>query len=677
MSVRALCGSVSLVLSALAAASAAAQAPARRPNIVMVFTDDHATHALSAYGSKINSTPNLDRIAAAGMRFDRAFVTNSICAPSRAVLLTGKHSHVNGQLTNTERFDGAQPTFPKLFQQAGYATAMLGKWHLGSEPTGFDHWRILIGQGTYYNPRFQSPAGTAVVPGYATDLITDMAIDWLARRDRDKPFLLFVQHKAPHREWTPALRHATLYDDVEIPAPATLFDDWRGRAVGAARQTMSVARDLSDLDLKLTLPGNLDEAQRTALERAYAADNELGRTLTGEARVRWQYQRYIKDYLRCVTAVDEGVGRLLDYLDTEGLAQDTLVIYASDQGFFLGDHGWYDKRWMYEESLRFPLLMRWPGQITPGSASAELVQNLDLAPTLLAAAGLAVPGDMQGKSLLPLLRGQPPPDWRRSVYYHYWEFPGVHDVPRHYGVRTAQHKLVRYYQLDAWELFDLTSDPDELRNVYDDPAYAVVRTELSAELVRLQRECGDSDPHRRLDALERAARAERAAKVPRTEVLRLARVGERVLARPQPAEKPLTFGAVCTPRGDGVVLAHGGRRFGYALYFADGRPCAAVREASQMYVARGEPVPAGQAVAVVGVLDAQGQLQLFVDGKAVAKVAASLLSHVPSEGLSIGRDSGSAVGDYTGEQPFDGEVTDLRIYYGALSRQEIEAWRRP
>lgn len=671
MFARARCWSV--FVSLLAAAGA--QAPAKRPNVLMVFTDDHAAHAISAYGSRINRTPQLDRLAQAGMRFDNAFVTNSICAPSRAVLLTGKHSHRNGQLSNEERFDGSQPTFPKLFQAAGYTTAMLGKWHLQSDPTGFDHWRVLVGQGTYYNPRFLHPDGSEVLRGYTTDLITDMAIGWLEQRDRDKPFLLFVQHKAPHREWTPAARHVDLYADVTIPEPDTLFDAGTSRAPGFATQTMSVARDLSDLDLKRELPRNLDEAQRAVLANAYAAQNAAGEQLRGEARTRFLYQRYIKDYLRCVAAVDEGVGRLLDWLDRNGLADDTIVIYASDQGFFLGDHGFYDKRFMYEEALRFPLLWRWPGQVAPGSVNADLVQNLDLAPTLLDACGIAVPSDMQGKSLVPLLRGRTPSDWRTAAYYHYYEFPGVHDVPRHCGVRTKTHKLIHYYQLDAWELFDLVRDPREQNNVFADSAYAEVRASLQAELLAQQRACGDTDPHRRLDNLERAARAAKAAQVPRTEVLVMRQLGDPLLARPEPKDKPLTFGARCARDGDGVVLAQGGERFGYALWLAGGRPCVGVREAGALHVVRGPALPSGTGqVTLAGVLTASGELQLWVDGKLAERAAASLLSRNPSEALSLGADSGTAVGDYRGEQAFRGEIADLRIYYGALPAKELAAW---
>lgn len=680
-----MCTVRSLVLSASLAVAAAAglvaQTPAsgHRPNIVMVFADDHACHAISAYGSQINVTPQIDRLAATGMRFDRAFVTNSICAPSRAVLLTGRHSHLNGQRTNGETFDGGQVTLPKLLQAAGYQTALIGKWHLGSDPTGFDTWRILVGQGAYYNPRFKTATGVEVVPGYATDLITDMALDWLRQRDRDRPFMLFVQHKAPHREWSPALRHLDRYADADVPAPATLFDDWQHRAPGAAQQSMSIAKHLSERDLKLTFGRGLDDEQRAAFARAYGAENERFRAAppSGDARTRFNYQRYIKDYLRCVDAVDEGVGRLLDALDREQLTDDTIVLYASDQGFFLGDHGYYDKRWMYEESARFPLLVRWPGVTTPGAVCSQLVQNLDLAPTLLAACGVEVPPQMQGLSLVPLLRGERPPAWRRSIYYHYYEHPGVHDVPRHYGVRTERYKLIDYYQLGAFELFDLQRDPAELFDVGADPAYASVRAELMAELRRLQRECGDHDPDAAAPPGAEAPPKVKAARVPRTEVLRLARLGEPIVANPEPMAKVLTFGAVCRAGAhtSGVVLAHGGSRFGYACYFVDGVPCVAVRDAGRLFVARGARRAEVSEVLVAGILDADGRLHLLVGADPRTTVDAALLRRNPSEGLALGHDPGSAVGDYTGEAVYDGGMRDVRIYYGELSAEELQAWR--
>ena len=495
-------------------APAAPAGASQRPNIIFVFTDDHAAHAISAYGSRINQTPNIDRLAREGMIFRNVFVTNAICGPSRAVIQTGKHSHVNGFIDHSSRFDSTQVTFPRLLQQAGYQTAIVGKWHLGSTPMGYDHWEVLPGQGDYYNPDFLTPAGRIRSSGYATDVVTDKAIGWLQEgRDPERPFMLMVQHKAPHRSWMPGPDHLSLFRNQTLPEPSTLFDDHSGRMSLADDAEMTIARDLHpSYDLKLPLTGDggmldglaqaflerMTPEQRLAWDSAYAAENrafaEAG--LEGTELVRWKYQRYIQDYLRSVASVDDNLGRLLDYLDSSGLAENTVVIYSSDQGFFLGDHGWYDKRWMYEESLRMPFLVRWPGVIQPGSENRDLVQNLDFAPTFLALAGVAPPPEMQGRSIVPLLSGETPVDWRSSIYYHYYEYPAEHMVPRHYGVRTATHKLIHYYQQGEWELFDLQRDPDELRSVHDDPAYAPVRAELERELreLRVQYAVPEVDP---------------------------------------------------------------------------------------------------------------------------------------------------------------------------------------
>jgi len=462
-----------------------------RPNIIFIFTDDHSARAISAYGSTINETPNLDRLANEGMRFDRCFVTNSICAPSRAVILTGKHSHLNGQLSNLETFNGQQQTFPKLLQQAGYETALIGKWHLKSEPTGFDHWQVLIGQGPYYNPRFLVPGDTIQITGYTTDIITDQALEWLENeRDASKPFLLMYQHKAPHRGWHPGPDHYTTYEDVEIPEPPTLFDDYAGRASPAADQGMTIANHLDVADLKLNPPASMNAEQIEVWRTVYDPRNEAfhAANLQGDDLTRWKYQRYIKEYLRTVDGVDDNVGRLLEYLDQAGLADNTVVIYSSDQGWYLGEHGWYDKRWMYEESLMTPLIVRWPGHITPGTTSDAMVSNLDFASTFLDLAGAAIPADMQGRSLKPLFTGPTPADWRTSVYYHYYEYPGWHCVERHYGVRTDRYKLIYYYNRDEWELFDLDTDPHELNSVYADPAYASMVEALKTELTRLRQQ---------------------------------------------------------------------------------------------------------------------------------------------------------------------------------------------
>ena len=471
--------------------AAAAFAADSRPNILFIMSDDHAYQAISAYGSNRNQTPNIDRLAKEGMRFDRAFVTNSICGPSRAVILTGKYSHLNGFIDNSANawFNGKQTSAPKLLQAAGYTTAVVGKWHLNSDPIGFDYWHILQGQGPYYNPPMKTADGIVKHEGYTTDIITDVALDWLKnKRDADKPFFLMYQHKAPHRNWQPAPRHLDKYKDVVIPEPETLFDDYSGRTKPAAENEMSVAKHLTPHDLKLVPQPGLTPEQQSAFDAAYGEENEERKRalMTPEQQTKWNYQRFVKDYLRCVDAVDENVGRVLDYLDESGLAKNTVVIYTSDQGWYLGEHGWYDKRWMYEESFRTPLLVRWPGKTKPGSVSDKMVMNLDLAETFLDIAGVEIPTDMQGKSITPILAGEQTPDWRKSVYYHYYEFPQPHHVHPHTGVRTARYKLIHFYTIDAWELFDLEKDPNELKSVYDDPAYAQIVTDLKHELQRLK-----------------------------------------------------------------------------------------------------------------------------------------------------------------------------------------------
>jgi len=479
------------LLSLTFALSASSQA-AKRPNILFIFTDDHGYQAISAYGSNRNKTPNIDRIANEGMRFENCFVTNSICGPSRAVIQTGKHSHLNGFLTNGNTFDGSQQTFPKLLQKGGYQTAIFGKWHLKSAPAGFDQWKVLVGQGPYYNPPIRTAEGTSKIEGYTTDIITDMTLDWLKNgRDKDKPFMLMCQHKAPHRNWQPGPDHLNTYDDVEMPYPETFWDDYKGRTEPASTQAMTVSGHLSKNDLKLNKPGGLTSAQLQDWNRAYEPKNKtfLEANLEGKELIKWKYQRYVKDYLRCVASVDDNIGRLLQELDDSGLAKDTVVIYSSDQGWYLGEHGWYDKRWMYEESFKTPLVARWPGVVKPGSVNKDFVSNLDFAQTFLDIAGVKeIPEPMQGTSIVPVLKGETPDDWRKSVYYHYYEFPGAHSVRRHYGVRTEKHKLINFYNVPSNELYDLEKDPNELKSVYGDPAYAKVQAELEAELVRLRKQ---------------------------------------------------------------------------------------------------------------------------------------------------------------------------------------------
>ncbi len=471
-----------------------------RPNILFIFSDDHAIQALGAYGSAINQTPHLDRLARGGITFQRAFCGNSICGPSRASVLTGKHSHLNGFRRNGDRFDGSQMTFPQLLQAAGYQTALIGKWHLASDPTGFDHWEILPDQGHYYNPEFIRADGTQHRrAGYCTDLITEMSIEWLEHQRRaDRPFLLMVQHKAPHRNWSPHPRHFHRYPHGSIPVPPTLFDDHAGRTELLRSAEMSLARHFYwQHDLKFSgqspdtthfldgIPNaeyqRMNAEQRAAWDAHYQPENDAflaafsGGALTDRDILLWKHQRYLHDYLGAVQAVDDSVGSLLDYLDRTGLAENTLVVFSSDQGFYLGEHGWYDKRWMFEESLRMPLIMRWPGHTGANARCSALVQNIDFAPTILAAAGVEVPSEIQGRSLLPLMAdGQPPADWRDAIYYQYWENDAVHQVPVHDGLRTDRFKLMFFPRTDQWQLFDLEKDPQELTSLHEAAEYREV-----------------------------------------------------------------------------------------------------------------------------------------------------------------------------------------------------------
>ncbi len=489
----------------------------QRPNILFIFSDDHAAHAMSCYGSKINSTPNLDRIANDGMLFTNCFCTNSICGPSRAVIQTGKHSHLNGFVRNGNRFDGSQQTFPKLLQKIGYQTAVVGKWHLASPPQGFDYSEVLKGQGPYYNPPMLLNGNPEPVKhvGYTSDIITDLSLEWLKeKRDQSKPFMLMYQHKAPHRNWQPGPKHLNMFDNVEIPEPDNLFDDWSGRGSAAQTQDMSIRTTMTPNDLKLNSPRGLTPEQLEVWNKAYGAKNKAFEEakLEGDDLIRWKYQRYIKDYLRCIASVDDNVGRVLDYLDETGLAENTVVIYSSDQGFYLGDHGWFDKRFMYEESYRMPFVLRWPGKVKPGSVNHNLISNLDFAETFLDLAGADIPADMQGKSLKPLILGKPSggtpppmtigfsnklvnyshPGFRDALYYHYYEFNGerrtAHMVRRHYGVRTDRYKLIHFYNLDEWELYDLEKDPREMRSRYDDPDYSEIVAQLKTRVADLQKQ---------------------------------------------------------------------------------------------------------------------------------------------------------------------------------------------
>ncbi len=487
-------------------------------NILFIMSDDHAYQAISCYDNKLINTPNIDRIAREGCRFINSFCTNSICGPSRAVLLTGKYSHKNGFIDNTSSFDGQQVTFPKILQKNGYQTAVIGKWHLKSDPTGFNFWSILPGQGDYYNPDFIEMGNRIKINGYVTDLIADKSIGWLKERDNSKPFCLLMHNKAPHRNWLPSLKYISLFEDKEFPIPSTYFDDYKTRSLAAPESEMSVSRNMSmDYDLKVDLKkdevtdptrerimgdywegiyARMTEDERKEWDKVYKKRSEEYRALKlkGADLDKWKYQQYMKDYLRCVVSVDENVGKVLNYLDENNLANNTLVIYTSDQGFYLGEHGWFDKRFMYEQSLRMPLLMRLPGVIKPHTDNENMVMNLDFAPTFLDYAGVNAPKEMQGSSLRPVLEQNIFAKTRDAIYYHYFEFPAVHMVKRHYGIRTKKYKLIHfYYNIDAWELYDLEKDPDELNNVYGNAEYKSITENLKKKLYSLQKKYDDVD----------------------------------------------------------------------------------------------------------------------------------------------------------------------------------------
>ena len=493
-------------------------------NIVYIMTDDHTAQMMSCYDTRYMETPNLDRIAADGVRFTNSFVANSLSGPSRACMLTGKHSCANRFYDNTTCvFDSTQQTFPKLLQKAGYQTAVIGKWHLESLPTGFDYWEIVPGQGDYYNPDFITMQdGTVHRHGYITDIITDDAIDWMENgRDKGKPFCLLIHHKAIHRNWMADTTHLSLYEDRTFPVPETFYDDYAGRTAAAA-QEMSIAKDMDPIyDLKMLAPGKdsrlrhtyetmlsrMDKEQRAAWDRFYnpIIEDFIKKNPKGKELAEWKFQRYMRDYMKTVKSLDENVGRVLDYLEQEGLLENTLVVYTSDQGFYMGEHGWFDKRFMYEESMRTPLIMRLPdrfvrenGLEADGANDGkprdipELVQNIDYAPTFLELAGAEIPDDIQGVSLVPLLKGEHPDTWRDALYYHFYEYPAEHMVKRHYGIRTDRYKLIHFYNdIDEWELFDLQSDPQELHNLYGQKGYETVTKDLKSRLLDLQEQYGD------------------------------------------------------------------------------------------------------------------------------------------------------------------------------------------
>ncbi|MEC8692114.1 MAG: sulfatase [Verrucomicrobiota bacterium] len=487
----------------------------QKPNIVFIFSDDHAPHAIGAYNGwlkSVNPTPRIDELAKQGMLFEKSFCTNSICGPSRAVIMTGKHSHKNGFMNNGNTFNWNQQTFPKILRKAGYTTALYGKSHLKGNPKGFDDWKVLPGQGDYYNPDLITPKGRVRIDGHCTDVVTDLAVEWLkAGRDKTKPFMLMVQHKAPHRNWMPALRHLPLYDDVKIPEPATLFDKWEDNAPPARHQELEIDRHMDinyDLFLDLTADYEGTPSQKRQDRSAWRNMKKMTKDqlsswrafygprdkafheakLSGKELVRWKFQRYAKNYLRCVRGVDDSVGKIQDTLKDLQLDDNTVVIYSSDQGFYIGDHGWYDKRWMYEESLMMPLIVKWPGVTKPDSRSDQMVQNLDYAQTFLEMAGAEIPANMQGRSLVPILKNGKADNWRKSIYYHYYEYPSVHMVPRHYGIRTERYKLMHFYQFgNEWEMYDLKEDPDELTNIYGRADKKSLQTDLEQQLKAIRK----------------------------------------------------------------------------------------------------------------------------------------------------------------------------------------------
>ncbi|MEQ9307454.1 MAG: sulfatase [Marinoscillum sp.] len=512
-----------IMLCSCSASKEEKQSSQKRPNILFIMSDDHAYQAISAYGSELLQTPNIDRLANEGMLFTNASVTNSICAPSRATILTGKHTHINGKIDNLMPFDNTQMTFPQIFQHNGYQTAMYGKLHFGNNPKGVDDFMILPGQGYYLNPDFNTSNGDTTIMGYVTDVITDLTLNWLKeKRDPEKPFMMMYMHKAPHRPWWPRADKFAAFTKKQFPEPASLFDDYQNRGTAANTAEMNLLTHMMyshDSKIRPELLEKMGDKVSPKVEefdkgfygpygRATARQKSLydpildsinswfeqnWPLLSEEEKMKWKYQRYMQDYLGCISSVDDNVGRVLDYLEESGLAENTIVVYTSDQGFYLGEHGWFDKRFIYDESFKTPLIVRWPGKVEAGSLENEMVQNLDFAQTLLSAAGIQPPADMQGESLLPLLTGEIEKWDRDAVYYHYYEYPSVHMVKRHYGIVTKEYKLVHfYYDVDEWELYDRLNDPQEMNNVIDDPAFSEVVDELKTKLTELRVKYKDS-----------------------------------------------------------------------------------------------------------------------------------------------------------------------------------------
>ena len=516
-----------IVFSILLSCKGNKQEPTARPNILFIMSDDHAYQSISAYSDRLIKTPNIDRIAKEGMLFTNASVTNSICAPSRATLLTGKHTHLNGKINNVKPFDTSQTTFPQIFQKAGYQTAMFGKLHFGNNPKGVDDFMILPGQGSYINPEFITPKGDTTIVGYVTDIITDLTLEWLdKKRDPAKPFMMMYMHKAPHRAWWPSAEKMKVFSKKSFPEPETLFDEYANRGTAAKTAEMNLLYHMDYTQDSKIMPETMEDMggvepyidpiiyggeyalkqsrNRMTQEQkehydpildAINADFKANwKGMTDKEKMSWKYQRYMQDYLACISSVDDNVGRVLNYLDENDLTNNTMVVYTSDQGFYLGEHGWFDKRFIYDESFKTPLLIRWPNQVNAGITIEEMVQNLDFAQTFLEAAQIKAPSDMQGKSLIPLLKGEVQGWDRDAVYYHYYEYPGWHSVKRHYGIVTKDYKLVHfYYDINEWELYDRKKDTYEIKNVYNDPEYKDVVVELKKRLSDLRVKYGDSD----------------------------------------------------------------------------------------------------------------------------------------------------------------------------------------
>ena len=647
-----------LAASSLLAASRPVRQAQGRPNIVWIFSDDHAYQAIGAYGGRLqkeNLTPNIDSLARDGMLFERAYVGNSICAPSRATLLTGKHSHMNGKFDNRGGFNHDQQQFQKILQKNGYQTAMIGKIHLDGAMQGFDYWEVLPGQGRYINPQFITANGKTEYEGHSTDIVTDRALNWLKTGvDAARPFMLMVHYKAPHRNWQPADRIMQEFRKRTFPEPENLFDDYEGRGEAARRQDMSIEKTMSlKGDLKV-VPGS---------ERAkYLEEHKL----EGRDLVRWKYQAYMQDYLGCVAGVDENIGRLLAYLKETGLEKNTVVMYSADQGFYLGEHGWFDKRFMYEESFRTPLLARWPGVIKPGQRNRDLVQNIDFAETFLDIAGAPIPDDMQGRSLVPLLKGETPADWRNSLYYHYYEYPAVHSVRRHEGVADGRYKLIRFYGVDVpdgeeWELYDLEKDPAEMKSIYGEPEMAGKVSALKAELDRLKKvyevpENGGLEirPHTQRGAgsagKEKIKFNFSKGAVPNNKAPYIEGRGIDVTA------------AFAYSGKDGVLVAQGGASEGYALWIKGGVPQWTVKRTDEgATVAGSDKLSSGQHTLNVA-QDKKGAVVMKLDGKEIARGSVGGAFNLqPNDSLSVGSDSGSPVTEYGKSNSYPDEIGSVKI----------------